>query len=466
MMDFSLFYFASDEGDYAAVGGREKYKLLLEGARFADDHDFCAVWTPERHFHTFGGMFPSPSVTASALSMITRRVGIRAGSVVLPLHNPVRVAEEWSLVDNLSDGRVGISFASGWQPQDFAIAPEAYADRHERMFDGIEMVRALWRGETRRLPGGDDTPVTFRTRPRPVQRELPTWVTAGGTPETFRRAGEIGANILTHLLQQSLEQLHERLEIYRKAWHEAGHPGESGRVTLMLHTFVGDDDAYVRSVVHEPFKKYLRGAVGLFAAVAPRGVDVATLSPADLDALAEHAFDRYFKSSGLFGTPESCTPMVERLRQTGVTELACLIDFGIPAETVIASLPWLDELRRRWADMDAAIEQLVTQTGVVFVAPESPTEMALAELWRETLKVDAIGILDNFFDAGGHSLLAMLLANRIRDRLDVDITVKDVFHQPTVRELAAHIDSRRSTDAARLERRRAEHAMGFEYGEV
>ncbi len=466
MMDFSLFYFASDEGDYAQVEGREKYRLLLEGARFADDHDFSAVWTPERHFHAFGGMFPSPSVAASALSMVTKRVGIRAGSVVLPLHNPVRVAEEWSLVDNLSDGRVGISFASGWQPQDFAIAPDAYADRHQRMFAGIETVRALWRGETRQSLGGDGKPVTFGTRPRPVQHELPTWVTAGGTPETFRRAGEIGANILTHLLQQSIEQVRERLDIYRKAWQEAGHPGVSGTVTLMLHTFVADDERYVRSVVHEPFKNYLKGAVGLFGAVAPKGVDVATLSPSDFDALAEHAFDRYFESSGLFGTPESCMPMVERLRQIGVTELACLIDFGIAADTVLAGLPWLDELRRRWLVGSAPALDEAPSQAATFVKPNSPTEVALAELWRASLRVDAISALDNFFDAGGHSLLAMQIANRIRDRFDVEITVKDVFHQATLRELAAHIDARKSTAAARTESVRAQHAMGFEYGEV
>ncbi len=358
-VEFGLFYFASDEGDYARAKGREKYRLLLEGARFADDHGFCAVWTPERHFHTFGGMFPSPSVTAGALAMITKRISIRAGSVVLPLHNPVRVAEEWSLVDNLSNGRVAVSFASGWQPQDFVIAPEAYADRQQRMFEGIETIRALWRGESREAPGGDGKPVTFSTRPRPVQPELPVWVTAGGAPETFRRAGEIGANLITHLLQQSIEQLSERIAVYRKAWREHGHPGESGKVALMLHTFVSHDQAHVRAMVHEPFKSYLKGAVGLFAAVAPKGMDLKTLSPADLDALAEHAFERYFESSGLFGTPESCMPMVNQLRQVGVTELACLMDFGIPADIVLASLPYLDDLRRRCASAGAAGDQSI-----------------------------------------------------------------------------------------------------------
>jgi natural product biosynthesis luciferase-like monooxygenase protein len=367
-MELGLFYFASDEGAHERARGREKYRLLLEGARFADEHGFTAVWTPERHFHTFGGMFPSPSVAAGALAMITRRVGIRAGSVVLPLHDPIRVAEEWALVDNLSDGRVAISFASGWQPQDFVLAPEAYPDRQQTMFAGIETVRALWRGETRQGPGGDGKPVTYGTRPRPVQPELPVWVTAGGSPETFRRAGEIGANVLTHLLGQSIEQLAERLAIYRQAWQAHGHPGAGGQVALMLHTFVSDDPAHVRAQAHEPLKNYLKGAVGLFAPVAKaRGLDVNNLRPEDLEALAEHAFERYFETSGLFGTPESCLPMVARLRQVGVTELACLIDFGIPTETVLASLPHLAELRRRCGEAqadDQSIAGLIRRHGV------------------------------------------------------------------------------------------------------
>src|SRR5947199_8171144 len=88
-MDLSLFYFADDS---AADGDR--YRLLLEGAKFADAHNFTAVWTPERHFHPFGGLYPNPSVTSAALAAITQKVQIRAGSVVLPLHDPVRVAAE------------------------------------------------------------------------------------------------------------------------------------------------------------------------------------------------------------------------------------------------------------------------------------------------------------------------------------------------------------------------------------
>src|SRR5205085_2933566 len=72
-MQFSLFYFSSDGAEFQ----RHKYQLLLEGAKFADEHDFTAVWVPERHFHAFGGLYPNPSVLASALAVLTKRVRIR-----------------------------------------------------------------------------------------------------------------------------------------------------------------------------------------------------------------------------------------------------------------------------------------------------------------------------------------------------------------------------------------------------
>lgn len=370
-MQFGLFYFASDEGEQAREAGRERYRLLLDGARYADTHDFSAVWTPERHFHAFGGLYPSPAVTSAAIAVITERVQIRAGSCVLPLDDPVRVAEAWSLVDNLSDGRVGISFASGWQPEDFIFAPQSYRERHDVMFRGIETVRRLWRGETMTMPGGHGKDVTFGIRPRPVQEELPIWVTAGGTPDTFRKAGALGANLLTHLLGQSIEELTEKLELYRDAWREHGHGPGGGHVTLMLHTFVGEDEESVRAEVRGPLTRYLRGSVSLFTPFAAAlGLDMNNLSDADVDALAEHAFARYYETSGLFGTPESCLALVDRLRSIGVDELACLIDFGIPSTTVMEHLPYLDRLRVLSAGQthgrasDDSIAALIRRNGV------------------------------------------------------------------------------------------------------
>jgi natural product biosynthesis luciferase-like monooxygenase protein len=353
-MDFSLFYFASDQG---AVG-EQKYKLLLEGAQFADAHDFAAVWTPERHFHAFGGLYPNPSVTSAAVAVLTRRVQIRAGSVVLPLHQPLRVAEEWAVVDNLSHGRVGISFASGWQVNDFVLAPEQYARRKEVTLRQIDLVRRLWRGEAVGFPGANGQEVTVSILPRPIQRELPFWLTASGHPDTFKLAGQLGANLLTHLLGQTTAELAENLAAYHAAWTQSGHPGR-GHVTLMLHTFVGEDLHTVRETVRGPFTAYLRSSIDLIkntpwvfptfkppmAALANSGAASNGFTEEEIEFMARHAFDRYFETSGFFGTPQTCLARVEQLRELGVDEIACLLDFGVETDTVLASLDLLNEVR-------------------------------------------------------------------------------------------------------------------------
>ncbi|HEX9938624.1 MAG TPA: amino acid adenylation domain-containing protein, partial [Longimicrobium sp.] len=344
-MDFSLFYFSSGGHE----GARDKYRLLLDGARFADTHGFSAVWTPERHFHAFGGAFPNPSVVGAAVAAVTRNIGIRAGSVVLPLHDPVRVAEEWSVVDNLSGGRVAISIASGWQPNDFVLKPENYADRKNLMFSGIQTVRSLWKGEslTRANGVGKETP--FRILPRPVQAEIPVWVTAGGSPDTFRMAGEAGASLLTHLLGQSVDELADKVRIYREAYRASGAAGE-GHVSLMIHTFVGDDLERVRQTVRDPFRAYLATSLDLVKPLAQaRGIELTNgraSSDEDMNALLDLAFERYWQTSGLMGTPETCGAMIDRLKAAGVDEVACLIDFVDDVDAVLAALPMLDVVRR------------------------------------------------------------------------------------------------------------------------
>ena len=356
-IDFGLFYWnvARDEDSHA----NDKYRLLLEGAKYADENGFNAVWNPERHFRSFGGLFPNPSVTCAALATITKKVSLRAGSCVVPLHSPIRVVEEWSVVDNLSNGRVGIAAAAGWAPLDFAIRPGAFANAKQEMFDSLETIRKLWRGETVVFAGPSGN-VSVRTLPRPVQKELPVWVTTAGNIETYKEAGAIGANLLTHLLGQTVDEVASKVEVYRKAWSDAGHPGR-GVVTLMLHTFVGPDETTVKRLVHKPLKEYLRSAVSLVKDAAwqfptfkkmseeqGKSLDqfFETISADDMDGLLEFAFERYFYTSGLFGTTAHCLRIIDQVNLADVDELACLIDFGIDTDTVLAHLPFLNELRK------------------------------------------------------------------------------------------------------------------------
>ncbi|SFO07909.1 natural product biosynthesis luciferase-like monooxygenase domain-containing protein [Roseovarius lutimaris] len=347
-MAFSLYYWGNDDGT-----GRDKYKSLLEGAQFADTHGFCAVWTPERHFHAFGGPYPNPSVTGAAVAAVTQNIGVRAGSCVAPLHHPARIAEEWAVIDNLTNGRAGLAIASGWQPDDFVLRPQnSPPDNKPAMFDAIRDLRKLWKGEAVEYPRADGSLHSVVTQPRPVSKELPIWVTTAGNPATWKEAGAHGANVLTHLLGQSVAEVGEKIGLYHTALRAAGHDPADFTVTLMLHTYVAQSRDEAERVAREPMKDYLRSAAGLIKQYAwafpafkkPEGVnnpfelDLGSLSEEELEGILDFAFLRYFEDSGLFGTVEDCVARVEELKRIGVDEVACLIDYGIPVRQVLDGL--------------------------------------------------------------------------------------------------------------------------------
>ena len=342
---FSLFFFSGNE----AMFPEYKYQLIVEGAKFADRNGFTAIWTPERHFHSFGGLYPNPSVLSAALAMVTERLHIRAGSVVLPLHDPIRVAEEWSIVDNLSRGRAGLAFASGFHPNDFVFSPASYPDRRALMFDRIETVRRLWRGEAVTVKGGAGNDIEVEIFPKPVSPELPVWITCANTPATFEDTARIGANVLTSLIGLTPEVLADRIALYRDSRAKAGLDPRQGQVAVMLHTFVGDDLAAVKEKVRAPFCDYLRSHTELLTSLARslhHSFDEGSFAKEDLEELLMMEFERYFASGSLLGTPESCLAMVHRLRAIGVDEVCCLLDFGVDVPSVMDSLRHLATLRR------------------------------------------------------------------------------------------------------------------------
>jgi len=343
-MQFGLIFFSSSE----APLGSDKYRLVIESTRFADAHGFSSVWIPERHFTKDGWLYPNPALLQAALARETKRIALRAGSVVMPLHNPLRVAEEWAMVDNLSGGRVGISFASGWHPNDFAFFPDNYSRRSEEMYRGIQIVQKLWRGESIQVKGGDGKLVEVRTYPTPVQTELPIWITAAGNPKTFMGAGEIGAHLLTHTYNHSIKELGEKIQLYRQSLAKHGYDPRSRQVSVMLHTFVGDDAA-IQGQAREAFCNYLKSASYLVNAVAySRGqtIDFATLSEQDVNEYLRFVFDRLVSNQRvLFGTPEMCLELVRKLSAVGVDEIACQMDFGIDIDLVLQSLPQLNRLK-------------------------------------------------------------------------------------------------------------------------
>jgi natural product biosynthesis luciferase-like monooxygenase protein len=341
--ELSLFFFSAD----SAERQQDRYRLLFDAAQFADQHGFAAVWTPERHFQRFGGLYASPSATGAALAVLTRRIGIRAGSVVLPLQNPLRVAEEWAMIDNFSNGRVALAAASGWHVNDFVLSPATYAGRYADMFQKLDLIQRLWRGEKIRLPNGAGIETEVGILPEPIQKELPIWLT-GQSDDTFLEAGKRGFNVLTanFALRHDLGEFERKVRIYREAI--GAHHGRRGHVTLMAHTYVGDSSDAIKNIARPALAHYLRVNLEMqkdnssgkrdehgFAQVNEREAEIMIRTQVQNDLLSPLSF---------IGTLDHCAAQAERLQASGVDEIACLIDFGVGYEDAMASLGLLARL--------------------------------------------------------------------------------------------------------------------------
>jgi natural product biosynthesis luciferase-like monooxygenase protein len=219
------------------------------------------------------------------------------------------------------------------------------------MYAGIAQVQRLWAGEMIDATDGEGKPIRVRTYPTPVQKRLPFWITCAGSERSFQQAGQVGADLLTHLFDQDIDTLAKKVSLYRAARAAAGHDPAAGRVAVTLHTFLGETLDGVKEQVRGPYAEYLKSNLGLLEKLAAsRGVaiDLKRLGGDELALAIEWLFEKFLKQRSLMGTPDSCAEIVQKLVEVGVQEVACLIDFGPSSRAILDSLPTLGALARRF----------------------------------------------------------------------------------------------------------------------
>lgn len=336
----SVFFFSAAADGRTA---RKTYDLVLRSAIVAEEEGLYALWAPERHFDPFGAPFPDPALLLAAVASKTSSLRLRAGSVVLPLHDPLEVAERWGSLQEISGGRVGVSFATGWNKRDFVTRPLAYAHRREQLMQDIEAVRALWRKELTTRVGPEGETFQVQAYPAPTS-EIPLWLTSSKSAATWGAAHRHGANLLTAVLEQGLDQVLERTRTVRRN-------GYGGEITLMMHAGLQENPQLALEAARDPLGVYLRQHMAMYAAGGlPAGIDVNSVSAEDQEALLMHGVNRYMNESGLFGSAETNYGRVLNMQTAGVTELACLVDFGGEEEAIIATIRELGRLQRQLAD--------------------------------------------------------------------------------------------------------------------
>ena len=181
----------------------------------------------EHYFEPYGGYSPAPHVFLTAASQRTRNARLLTGAVLLVFNHPLKVAGEIGMLDAISGGRLDCGFGRAFLPHEFQRFDRSMDESRARFEEGMEAVRLLLEQENVTFEGQFYRFRNVTSLPRPTQRPRPPfWTAALGTPESLRRAGERGYNLM--LVPFSGPQMRETIGVYREAWREAGHAGQAG----------------------------------------------------------------------------------------------------------------------------------------------------------------------------------------------------------------------------------------------
>ncbi|MEH0971508.1 MupA/Atu3671 family FMN-dependent luciferase-like monooxygenase [Micromonospora sp. CPCC 205546] len=330
---------------FAANGENDIYSRLLDLVEAAEAEGLENVWLPERHFDDFAGFSPNPAVLGAMVAMRTSRIGIRAGSSVLPLHSAISVAEDWAMVDVASGGRVGLGVASGWMKRDFVLSEGTHAERRALFRTRVAQLERLWRGEALAIEGESGERTEVRLHPRPLS-DLRLWQACVGSPDSFYEAGRAGRGVLTNLIQQDLAQLTGNLERYRQGRRDGGLPPDGGDVTVLLHAAVSTDEATEQRNL-EALERYM---FATFRSTHdnPELVSVDTWAPR-----MKTAANRLRDGLSLVGPEEEWAKLTVELARLGVTDIACLVDFLPPGQAWNDTMRALGRLSERLASTPA-----------------------------------------------------------------------------------------------------------------
>jgi len=236
-MKFGIGYYSLQSPPHNPRSHEELYEEMLEEISFADQMGFDSAWLTEHHFLS-DGYGPSLLTTAAAIAARTKKIRIGTGVLLMPLHDPVRVAEDAAVVDLISKGRLILGLGLGYRPEEFDGFRRSLKERKGRMEESIEILEKSWSDGKFSHDGKYYKIRDLNVTPKPVQRPIPIWIGAFTEP-AIRRAARIGAPLYIPAIGvipiiKSLFDLHSSL------LEEYGRNPEAIEKPLVREIFISD----------------------------------------------------------------------------------------------------------------------------------------------------------------------------------------------------------------------------------
>ena len=342
-MEFGIFHeFQCPEGCTEEKAFADSFAEIEAAERWGLD----AVWLAEIHFSPTRSVVSAPLTVASAIAARTERMKIGIAVQVLPLANPLRLAEESATVDQISRGRLIFGVGRSGFPRTYEAYGVPYAESQERFAESLEIILKAWTQPTFSHEGKYYSYHNVCLVPKPYQKPHPEIRVAANSPDTFPAMGHLGYPVFVAVLLGTLSELRPNIKAYREAHQAAGHPGE-GRVFLRVPVYVGEtrEQALAEpepSIMH--FYRYLgqqledsatRSGARAIEQRAERGQRLQTIT-----------YEDALRDKIIVGTPEMVVDRLKELREElGLDGILAELNCGsrIPHERVLNSLRLLCE---------------------------------------------------------------------------------------------------------------------------
>jgi alkanesulfonate monooxygenase SsuD/methylene tetrahydromethanopterin reductase-like flavin-dependent oxidoreductase (luciferase family) len=313
----------------------QRYNDIIAQIELADRLGYDTVWLGEIHFLRGFSILADPLMVLAAAAQRTRRIRLGTAVTLLPLHNPIKIAEEAAIADILSDGRLefGVGRGIARHYPHYHIPPE---ESRARFDEALDFILAAWTNDTFSFDGRYFSAQNLSLVPRPVQQPHPPVRIAANSPDTFPFAARRRLPIFASPLINPPDKLKAGMTVYREGL--AGMPGDTA---FAFPAHVADSRGDARVEVEPGLLRFLRVATDAALPAAEAGTPGFEAFQQVRARMAQVTYADMDREIGVFGDPAYCLDRIRQLEaEYGFDEFICYFNQGglMPPELVQRSM--------------------------------------------------------------------------------------------------------------------------------
>ena len=343
-MEFGLFVeFPSREGTTQA----QIFKDSMELIQAAEDSGSEGIWLAEYHFDPGRSVLSAPVTVAGAVAARTKKVKIGLAVHVLPLRNPVQIAEEIATLDHLSDGRLDFGIGRAAFPRIYQGYGFDYSESRDRFDECLEIILKSWTEERFSFKGKyyqyDDLCVV----PKPLQKPHPPIRIGATSADTFEMVGRMGYPIFINPSRvATLLDLKPLVADFHQAREKAGHSGQVD-VGLRVPVYVAETKEKAYSEPKESTMFQMQRLINVITqSIGEAGISAGDDRAAQAERLKAMTYEDVLANMVVYGTPESVVERLQELQEElGLTQVIYEVNFGcnVPLEHQIKAVRLINE---------------------------------------------------------------------------------------------------------------------------